>query len=55
VFTTEFDSSRFTGVVFSIAGVGVFAGAVTSSIRTAVLSELTSVAGLAVVAVLTDS
>lgn len=51
MFTTGLDSSRFTGVVFSIVGAGV----VTSSLRIAVLAELTSVAGLAVVVVLTDS
>ena len=51
MFTTGLGSSRFTGLVFSIVG----AGAVTSSLRIAVLAELTSVAGLVVVVVLTDS
>ena len=55
MFTTGLDSSRLTGVVFSTAGVGVLAGVVTSSLRIAVLAELTSVAGLAVAVVLTDS
>ena len=52
MFTTGLDSSRLTGVVFSTAGVGVLAGVVTSSLRIAVLAELTSVAGLAVAVVL---
>ena len=51
MYTTGLDSSRFTGVAFSITG----AGAVTSSLRTAVVAELTSVAGLAVVTVFADS